>query len=42
MYALAINGSPRQEGMINVRHLGAVIAWLGESLQDRLHLYPTP
>jgi len=31
-----------QEGMTNVRHPGAVIAWLGESLKDRLHLYPTP
>jgi multimeric flavodoxin WrbA len=30
------------EGMRNMRHLGAVIAWLGEAVRPRLDEYPTP
>ena len=30
------------EGMRNMRHLGSVIAWLGDGLRDRLAAYPTP
>ena len=30
------------EGMRNMRHLGAVIAWLGETVRPRLDAYPTP
>lgn len=31
-----------QEGMTNVRHLGAVIAWLGSAIGDSLDSYPKP
>jgi hypothetical protein len=31
-----------EEGMANVRHLGRVINWLGQAVQDRLHAYPQP
>lgn len=30
------------EGMTNMRHLGAVIAWLGGAIRDRLNSYPHP
>ncbi len=30
------------EGMRNMRHLGAVIVWLGEAVRPRLDEYPTP
>ncbi|MFO7876710.1 MAG: flavodoxin family protein [Desulfovermiculus sp.] len=31
-----------QEGMTNVRHLGAVIAWLGSAIGNSLDSYPKP
>ena len=31
-----------EEGMTNVRHLGRVIDWLGQAVQDRLQAYPQP
>ncbi len=31
-----------EEGMANVRHLGRVINWLGQAVQNRLHAYPQP
>ncbi|MFP4034707.1 MAG: flavodoxin family protein [Desulfovermiculus sp.] len=31
-----------QEGMTNVRHLGAVIAWLGSAIGNSLDSYPAP
>ena len=30
------------EGMTNVRHLGAVIDWLGKAISERLDSYPRP
>jgi multimeric flavodoxin WrbA len=31
-----------REGMTNMRHLGAVIAWLGNAVAERLESYPRP
>ncbi|MFP4049361.1 MAG: flavodoxin family protein [Desulfovermiculus sp.] len=31
-----------QEGMVNVRHLGAAIAWLGNTINNSLDSYPRP
>ncbi len=30
------------EGMTNLRHLGAVIDWLGRAVSDRIQSYPSP
>lgn len=30
------------EGMTNMRHVGAVIAWLGQAIHDQLDSYPHP